>query len=136
MILSLNLRFFPIYVTSCFSTGSTGGAVPKEKRESSKFIVLILLFSVVVTALVFVGLFVCYVYQREKYPFSQRLSLSDKGTSYNSASHLISHNATSLPEFKVYISSPATRNTGTNGISKSLFARCRLDNTVIISYYT
>ncbi|XP_017245919.1 receptor-like serine/threonine-protein kinase NCRK isoform X2 [Daucus carota subsp. sativus] len=103
--------------TECFTScncksGSTGGAVPTEKRESSKFLVLILLFSVVVTALVFVGLFVCYVYHRDKYPFSQHLSLSDKGTSYNSASHLISHNATSLPEFKVYISSPATRNTG------------------------
>lgn len=102
-----------ICFTSCnCKSGSTSEAESTEKRQSSKFLVLILLFSVIATALVFVALFVCYVYQREKYPIAQRLSSPDKETIYNSASNLISHNAPSLPEFKVYISSPAKPITG------------------------
>lgn len=118
------IKFAPFPSLSYYillSTGSTSEAEPTEKRESSKFLVLILLFSVIVTALVFVALWVCYIYQREKYPIAQHHSSLDKETNYNSASNLISHNATLLPEFKVYISSSANPITGMIGISESLF---------------
>lgn len=142
MIFPSNLHIFPVYVISCyFSTGSTAEAESTDKRESSKFLVLILLFSVILTALVFVALCVCYVYKREKYPNAQHHSSLDKETSYNSASNLISHNATLLPEFKVYISSPANPITGMIGISEfynycCLYVAChRLDNTINILLY-
>ncbi|KAL8092413.1 hypothetical protein AgCh_034623 [Apium graveolens] len=110
--------------TSCdCKSGSTAEAKSTEKRESSKFLVLILLFSVIVTALVFAAFCVCYFYRREK-PIAQRLSSLDKETSYNSASNLISHNATLFPEFKVYISSAINPLTGC--LKKaSLFSRIR-----------
>lgn len=93
-------------------TGSTSEAESSKKRVSSKVAVVILLLCVILTTLVFIASVIWYVSRRDKCSFVKPVFSSDKESSYNSTTNLISHTATSVPEFKVYIGSPANPITG------------------------
>ncbi|GAB4859238.1 hypothetical protein Ancab_010698 [Ancistrocladus abbreviatus] len=97
---------------NCTSGPLTGTGAPR-RSTSSKIIVFILLECVALTTLAFVALVICYVYRRGK---SQAPILSsDKGSSCNSATSLISHRAASMPGSSVNISFPANLVTGKLG---------------------
>lgn len=97
----------------CFSAGPLRESKSSMKRYSSKVVVATLLLCVIVTTLAVIASVVCYVYRRDKFTVQTPLFSSDKELSYNSATNLISHRATSVPESKAYISSPANSITGT-----------------------
>ncbi|KAA8544075.1 hypothetical protein F0562_021748 [Nyssa sinensis] len=103
--------------TSCFTacnctSGSSTGPLSSKKRICSKVVVIILLLCVVLTTLAFIASVLCYVYRRDKCPIQPPLFSSDKETSCNSTTNLISHGASSVPESKIYISSPIDPMTG------------------------
>uniref|UniRef100_A0A5B6YLA1 non-specific serine/threonine protein kinase n=1 Tax=Davidia involucrata TaxID=16924 RepID=A0A5B6YLA1_DAVIN len=103
--------------TSCFTacnctSGSSSGAQSSKKRICSKVVVVILLLCVVLTTLAFIASVVCYVYRRDKCPIQPPLFSSDKETSCNSTTNLISHRASSVEESKIYIGSPINPMTG------------------------
>ncbi|KAA8550377.1 hypothetical protein F0562_002061 [Nyssa sinensis] len=103
--------------TSCFTvcnctSGSSSETQSSKKRISSKVVVIVLLLCIVLTTLAFIASAVCYVYRRDKCPIQPPLFSSDKETSCNSATNLISHRVTSAPESKVYIGSPINPITG------------------------
>lgn len=62
--------------------------------------------------MVFISSAIWYVSRRDKCSFGKPVFSSDKESSYNSTTNLISHTASSVSEFKVYISSPANPLTG------------------------
>ncbi|KAF8395240.1 hypothetical protein HHK36_019182 [Tetracentron sinense] len=93
-------------------TRSPGEPQASRKRISNKVVVIILLLCVVLTTLAFLSSLGCYIYQRDKYPVQPPVLSSDKDTSCNSTTNLISHKSTSVPEFKVNIDSPVNSITG------------------------
>ncbi|OVA18054.1 Protein kinase domain [Macleaya cordata] len=97
--------------SSCFADCNCTAGIPGEpkasrKRISSKVVVYILLLSVVLTTLAFLASLGCYVYRRDRYPIQPPIFSSDKDTSCNSATNLISHGSTSVSSFKVDTNSP------------------------------
>ncbi|XP_059659480.1 receptor-like serine/threonine-protein kinase NCRK isoform X2 [Cornus florida] len=97
--------------TSCFTacnctSGPSNEAESSKKQISSKVVVIILLLCVVFTTLAFVALVLCYVYRRDKCTIQPPQFLSDKETSYNSATNLISHSANSMAKSRAYNGSP------------------------------
>ncbi|GMP88911.1 hypothetical protein CsSME_00040718 [Camellia sinensis var. sinensis] len=92
--------------TSCNCTfGSIGHVDSSKKWISSKAVVIVLLICVLLTTLAFTASVACYVYRRDKCPVQGPLFSSDKDTSFSSATNLISHGASSVPESRVYIGS-------------------------------
>lgn len=92
--------------TSCNCTsGSIGHVDSSKKWMSSKAVVIVLLICVLLTTLAFTASVACYVYRRDKCPVQGPLFSSDKDTSFSSATNLISHRASSVPESRVYIGS-------------------------------
>ncbi|THF99816.1 hypothetical protein TEA_003975 [Camellia sinensis var. sinensis] len=84
-------------------TGSIGHVDSSKKWISSKAVVIVLLICVLLTTLAFTASVACYVYRRDKCPVQGPLFSSDKDTSFSSATNLISHGASSVPESRVYI---------------------------------
>lgn len=95
-----------------FLIGSVRKAQASRKHVSSKVVVIILLLCVILTTLAFLTSAICYVYQKEKCRLQSPLFSSDKETSCNSATNLISHRSSSFPESRVEIGSPIDRVTG------------------------
>lgn len=91
---------------SCFSAGSVSETEYPKRRVSSKVVVIILLLCVALTTLAIIGSVMWYFYRKEKCSIEKSAFSSDKDSTYNSTTNLISHRAYSLPEFKVYIGSP------------------------------
>ncbi|XP_017237022.1 receptor-like serine/threonine-protein kinase NCRK isoform X2 [Daucus carota subsp. sativus] len=92
--------------TSCnCKSGSAKDTEFPKRRVSSKVVVIILLLCVALTTLAIIGSVMWYFYRKEKCSERSVFS-SDKDSTYNSTTNLISHRAYSMPEFKVYISSP------------------------------
>lgn len=87
-----------------------------KKHLSIKILVIILLTCVLFTTLAFIASVACYVYGREKCHVQRSLFLSDKYTSYNSATNLISHRTSSAPGSRVYTGSPIKPITGKLGL--------------------
>ncbi|KAF8395243.1 hypothetical protein HHK36_019185 [Tetracentron sinense] len=106
-----------VHDTGCFracncTSGSPGEPQASRKRISNKVVVIILLLCVVLTTLAFLASLGCYIYRRDKCPVQPPVFSSDKDTSCNSTTNLISHKSTSVPEFKVIIDSPVNPITG------------------------
>ncbi|KAI3942073.1 hypothetical protein MKW92_037681 [Papaver armeniacum] len=93
--------------SSCFTgcnctLGSAGEPKVASKRITSKVVVYVLLLSVVLTTLAFLASLGCYVYRRDKYPMQPPIFSSDKDTSCNSATNLISHASTSTSSISTF----------------------------------
>ncbi|EEF32437.1 kinase, putative [Ricinus communis] len=90
--------------TACNCTsGSVAQAQEKRKHFSGKVVVIILLLCVILTTLAFLASITCYVYRKDNCPFQSPIFISDRETSYTSATNLISHKASSLLETGVSI---------------------------------
>lgn len=99
---------------SCYLTGTLSEAQSSKKHISSKVVVIILLLCVIVTTVAFLASVACYYHRRDKCPIQRPLFSSDRETSCNSATNLISHKTWSLPETKIIIDSPIKHITGKN----------------------
>ncbi|KAH7836716.1 hypothetical protein Vadar_004733 [Vaccinium darrowii] len=102
---------------SCFTacnctSGFSGQLDPSKKHFSVKILVIILLTCFLLTTLAFIASAACYVYRREKYSEQQSLFSSDKSTSYNSATKLISHRTSLALGSRVYTGSTIKPLTG------------------------
>ncbi|XP_010264650.1 PREDICTED: receptor-like serine/threonine-protein kinase NCRK isoform X2 [Nelumbo nucifera] len=111
-----------IHDSTCFTACNCTSGFPVDakasrKHMSSKFIMYILLFCVVPMTVAFLALLGCYMYCRDKCPVQPPIFLSDRDTSCNSATNLISHMSSSIPESKVQINSPLHPITGLGGSS-------------------
>ncbi|KAF6167835.1 hypothetical protein GIB67_027613 [Kingdonia uniflora] len=80
--------------------------IPSRKHTSSKVILYILLLSVVLTTFAVLASLGCYVYRRDKCPIQPPIFSSDKDTSCNSATNLISPRSTSVQESNANLYSP------------------------------
>lgn len=110
-----------VYVPShliCFVTGSLDAAQSSKKRSSSKVVVFVLLLCVVLTTFAFLASVACCFYRRDKCTVHPPIFSSDKETSCNSGTDLISHRSSSMLETKLYINSPI--NHGIGNYSKEL----------------
>lgn len=95
--------------TSCFSACncSSGAWIEEQcskKRITSKVLIIILLTCITLTTLAFVASLLCYIYRKDKWSthrslFSSDKQSSDKQTSCNSASSLISQGASYIPTY-------------------------------------
>ncbi|KAJ4822283.1 hypothetical protein Tsubulata_006388 [Turnera subulata] len=93
--------------TTCFaacncSSGSIAQAQASasQNHKSSKIVVIILLLCVTLTTLAFLASISCYLY-RNKWSVQSLVFSSDRETSYNSATNLLIHKASSAQEAKV-----------------------------------
>ncbi|KAL4576961.1 hypothetical protein LXL04_013062 [Taraxacum kok-saghyz] len=104
--------------TNCFmSCNCNSGTLIKseslKKQFSSKSVLIILLLCMVVTTLAIFASIMFYIYRKHTNPKQPPLSSSsDKDTSYNSTTNLISYKASSLLDSKIYIHSPKNPFTG------------------------
>ncbi|KAI4322281.1 hypothetical protein L6164_021992 [Bauhinia variegata] len=102
----------PNCFTACNCTWGTLSTSPGSKKHlSSKIVVVILLTSFICTSIAFIVSVICYFCRRDTCPIQTPVFSSDKETSYNSTTNLIS-NRTSLPEIKVIVNSPINHITG------------------------
>ncbi|XP_047317343.1 receptor-like serine/threonine-protein kinase NCRK [Impatiens glandulifera] len=95
------------HTTSCFAGCECGSGSDEtksyKKLMSGKTVVIIFLSSALLTVVVFTASVLCCVYRKAMFHVSLPPFGSDKETSCNSSTNLISHGASSLPEFKVHI---------------------------------
>ncbi|XP_068653294.1 receptor-like serine/threonine-protein kinase NCRK [Aristolochia californica] len=92
--------------TACNCTsGASSGPQSSSKHISSKVVVYVLLLCVVLTTVAFLASIGCYLYRKDRSSLQQPVFSSDKDTSWNSATKLISQRSGSVPEFHVKISS-------------------------------
>ena len=100
------------YGLFCFVTGSLDAAQSSKKRSSSKVVVFVLLLCVVLTTFAFLASVACYFYRRDNCTVQPPIFSSDKETSCNSGTDLISHRNSSMLETKLYINSPINQGIG------------------------
>ncbi|XP_023753111.1 receptor-like serine/threonine-protein kinase NCRK [Lactuca sativa] len=106
--------------SNCFrscncNSGSLSEAQSLKKQFSSKAVLIILLLCMVITTLaIFTSVMCLYIYRKHTCPKKQPplSSSSDKDTSYNSSTNLISYKTSSLQNSKIYIHSPKNPITG------------------------
>ncbi|XP_077227028.1 protein kinase superfamily protein isoform X2 [Tasmannia lanceolata] len=93
--------------TSCNCTsGAPGTSKAATKHISSKPVVYILLLCVLLTTVALLSSVSCYIYRRKDRCLVQTpVFSSDKDTSWNSGTNLISHRSGSVPEFQININS-------------------------------
>ncbi|XP_022752873.1 receptor-like serine/threonine-protein kinase NCRK isoform X1 [Durio zibethinus] len=100
--------------TSCFTAcNCTAGSLPEapasRKHYANRVVVIILLLCVILTTLAFLVSLTCYFYRKDKCPkcpIQPPIFSSDKETSCNSATNLISHKTSLVSETKVDIGFP------------------------------
>ncbi|KAI9075091.1 hypothetical protein K1719_042939 [Acacia pycnantha] len=103
----------PNCFTACNCTwGSLNMLQGSEKHISSRIIIIILLVCVVCTTIALFASFTCYVCWKERCPIQPPVFSSDKETSCNSATNLISNRTSSVIETKIAINSPINNITG------------------------
>ncbi|KAJ6408742.1 hypothetical protein OIU84_008441 [Salix udensis] len=96
--------------TACFTacnctSGSLTDVQATRKHISSKIVVVILLLCVILTTLAFLASIACYLYRKDKCLIQSPVFLSDRETSCNSSTNLISHRASSVSETKIRVDS-------------------------------
>ncbi|XP_043706294.1 receptor-like serine/threonine-protein kinase NCRK [Telopea speciosissima] len=106
-----------LHDSSCFTACNCTSGFPVEpkpsrKQISSKVVVYILLMCVVLTTVAFLASLACYIRRRGKCRLQPPVFSSDKYSSYNSTTNLISYRSNSMPEFKVNVNSPLSPFTG------------------------
>ncbi|KAJ4726065.1 putative Kinase [Melia azedarach] len=128
--------------TACFTgcnctSGSVSVTKSSGKHISSKVVVIILLLCVILTTLAFLTSAMCYVYRKDKCHIQSPSFSSDKDTSCNSATNLISHRSSSVQETRVDIGSPINLVTGC--FQKTAFCRSKtwtIQGTIIQFSYS
>lgn len=95
-----------------FLTGSLSDAQSSKKHVSNKVVVFVLLLCVILTTLAFLSSVACYFYRKDKSTIQPPGFTSDRETSFNSATNLISYKTYSLPETKYGVNSPIKHITG------------------------
>ncbi|KAM7502136.1 hypothetical protein LguiB_001040 [Lonicera macranthoides] len=121
---------FPVVVSdghdaSCFTScncnsGSSNDSQSSKKRFSSKVVVIIVLLFLLLITLAFIASVLYYIYRRDRCPIQRPLfSLGNESTYSSGTTNLTNSRTTSVPEFRVYIGSPAKHVTGC--INKALF---------------
>ncbi|GMI96987.1 hypothetical protein like AT2G28250 [Hibiscus trionum] len=97
--------------TTCFTAcNCTAGSLPEapaRKNYANRVVVIVLLLCVILTTLAFLASLTCYFYRKDKCPkcpIQPAVFSSDKETSCNSATNLISHKTWSASETKGNIS--------------------------------
>ncbi|KAL6967222.1 hypothetical protein U1Q18_033026 [Sarracenia purpurea var. burkii] len=98
--------------TACNCTSGLSSQLDSSKKQISSKEVIILLICVLLTTLVFIASVACYVYRRDKFPVQLHLFSSDKETSCNSATNLISQRTSSVPGSQTCMGSPNNPVTG------------------------
>lgn len=94
-----------------------------KKQFSGKAVLIILLLCMVVTTLAMFSSAMCYVHRKHNSSKQLPLSSSDKDTSFNSMSNLISYRTTSFPESTMHIHTPTNPITGCIYKASSLFRK-------------
>ena len=92
-----------------FLTGSIPEVPASRKHYTNRVVVIILLLCVILTTLAFLASATWYFYRKDKCPkcpIQPPIFSSDKETSCNSATNLISHKTSLVPESKVNNSFP------------------------------
>ncbi|KAK8598365.1 hypothetical protein V6N13_094337 [Hibiscus sabdariffa] len=92
--------------TACNCTAGSLPEAPARKNYANRVVVIVLLFCVILTTLAFLASLTCYLYRKEKCPkcpIQPAVFSSDKETSCNSATNLISHKTSLASETKVNI---------------------------------
>ncbi|CAB4282761.1 unnamed protein product [Prunus armeniaca] len=110
--------------TNCFTAcnctyGSLNAAKSSKNHIPSKVVVIILLVCVILTTLAFLASVACYFCRRNKCPIQPPLFSSDKETSCNSATNLISHKSSSVFETRINMDSPINKGCFTSCLFKS-----------------
>ncbi|KAJ6937650.1 hypothetical protein NC652_012072 [Populus alba x Populus x berolinensis] len=95
--------------TTCFTacnctSGSLTDVQATRKHISSKIVVILL--CVILTTLAFLTSTTWYLCRKDKCPIQSPTFSSDRETSCNSATNLISHRASSVSETKIHVDSP------------------------------
>ncbi|XVF20257.1 hypothetical protein REPUB_Repub11eG0182100 [Reevesia pubescens] len=106
--------------TTCFTAcNCTAGSLPEapapRKHYANRVVVIILLLCVILTTLAFLASVTCYFYRKDKCPkcpIQPPIFSSDKETSCNSATNLISHKTSLVSDTKVNISFPTKPTAG------------------------
>ncbi|XP_043701055.1 receptor-like serine/threonine-protein kinase NCRK isoform X2 [Telopea speciosissima] len=106
-----------LHGSSCFTACNCTSGFPVQPKHSSKHIfskvaVYILLMCVLLTTVAFFASLACYIHRKGKCPLQLPLFSSDKGTSCNTTTNLISHRSNSMPEFKANVNSLLSPFTG------------------------
>lgn len=101
----MNHPYPDLFTYACFLTGSLTDAQATRKHISSTIVVVILL-CVILTILAFLTSITWYLCRKDKFPIQSPSFLSDRETSCNSATNLISHRASSVSEAKICVDSP------------------------------
>jgi len=89
---------------SLIYSGSPGTSSAK-RRISSKGVVVILIFCVMLTTIAFLASIACYFYRKDKFSGKPPILSSDKETSWNSRTNLISQRSASFPGYQVKVKS-------------------------------
>ncbi|KAJ7981016.1 Protein kinase family protein [Quillaja saponaria] len=103
----------PNCFTACNCTlGNLSIAKDSRKHMSSKIVVVIISMCVIFTTIAFLVSVICYIYRRRECPIQLSMLSSDKESSCNSTTNLISYKSSSVAETKLTINSPITNKTG------------------------
>jgi len=89
---------------SLIYSGSPGTSSAK-RRISSKGGVVIIIFCVMLTTITFLACIACYFYRKDKFSGKPPILSSDKETSWNSRTNLISQRSASFPGYQVKVKS-------------------------------
>ncbi|KAL4295283.1 hypothetical protein GQ457_12G029800 [Hibiscus cannabinus] len=95
--------------TACNCTAGSLTEAPERKNYANRVVVIVLLLCVILTTLAFLASLTCYFYRKDKCPkcpIKPAVFSSDKETSCNSATNLISHKTSLESETKVDTSFP------------------------------
>ncbi|KAK8707774.1 hypothetical protein V6N13_058826 [Hibiscus sabdariffa] len=95
--------------TACNCTAGSLTEAPERKNYANRVVVIVLLLCVILTTLAFLASLTCYFYRKDKCPkcpIKPAVFSSDKETSCNSATNLISHKISLESETKVDTSFP------------------------------
>ncbi|XP_042958970.1 receptor-like serine/threonine-protein kinase NCRK isoform X2 [Carya illinoinensis] len=129
--------------TNCFTAcqctyGSLSMARVSKKHISSKVVVIILLLCVILTTFAFLASALCYIYRRDKRPIQAPMVSSDKETSCNSATNLLSLRTSSALESETTIDFSISTFTGCFQNPSSLFRnrRWNIHGTIIQFSYS
>ena len=105
------------WVFDFFLTGSLSTAQVSKKHISSKVVVIVLLLCVILTTIAFLSSAMCYIYRRDKCSLQPPIFSSDKETSCNSVTNLISVTTSSAVETQVTIDPPIYPSTGKSSLT-------------------
>lgn len=120
------------WVSDFFLTGSLSASQVSKKHISSKVVVIILLLCIIIlTTFAFLASAMCYIFRKDKFPVQASIFTSEKDTSCNSGTNLISLRTSSVLATKVTIDSTLNPSTG-----KSFYLSFKVIDKNLISIFS